>query len=101
MTLEKRVNDALAQPESINRSGGLSFGESTHLVNEVSLVNDSSVCTMPVAGKAFLLDRKGDLTLPVWVDHVGSTQTRYVTGNLVTTKLQGLPRTKIPLISPD
>jgi len=101
ITLEERVKNALAQPKSINRTGGLSLGESTHLVNEVTLVNESPGFTMPVTGKAFLLDRKGNLTLPVWVDHVSSTQTRYVTGNLVPTKIKNLPRARIPVISPD
>lgn len=101
MTLEERVKNAIAQPESINRSGGLSLGESTHLVNEVTLVNESMGFTKAVVGKAFLLERKGNLTLPVWVDHVSSIQTRYATGNLVPTKLKNLPRTRIPVISPD
>src|SRR5437762_1324639 len=34
-------------------------------------------------GQAFLLAARGRLTLPVWVDHVGSADTRYVTGDLV------------------
>src|SRR2546428_10110636 len=33
--LEQRTREALAHPEHINRFGGLSFGESSHLVDEV------------------------------------------------------------------
>src|SRR5262245_53811126 len=35
-TLEQRVREALANPASVARYGGLSLGESTHLVDEVS-----------------------------------------------------------------
>src|SRR3954464_657859 len=34
--LETRVRRALAEPESVTRFGGLSLGESTHLVDEVT-----------------------------------------------------------------
>src|SRR5947209_11350518 len=34
--LEGRVRAALGQPESVSRFGGLSLGESTHLVDEVA-----------------------------------------------------------------
>jgi CRISPR-associated protein Cas5t len=34
---------------------------------------------------------RGRLTLPVWVDHVGSAGTRYVTGNL-----ERMPKTEAP-----
>src|SRR5262249_55890440 len=36
--LEVRVRGALSDPASVQRFGGLSLGESTHLVDEVSLV---------------------------------------------------------------
>lgn len=75
-TLEDRVRTSLTSPNQIRRFGGLSLGESTHLVDEVSL--------LPTGARAetnmFLLDSDGTLTLPVWVDHVGTKGTRYVTG---------------------
>src|SRR4051812_45479084 len=65
-TLESRVSAALATPVGISRFGGLSLGESTHLVDEVSpweRVKDR----LPTSGRAFLQAAKGRLTLPVWV----------------------------------
>ncbi|MDZ4780597.1 MAG: type I-MYXAN CRISPR-associated protein Cas5/Cmx5/DevS [Planctomycetia bacterium] len=81
--LESRVGTALTDPDSISRFGGLSLGESTHLVDEVSRLEAVKSRLDDHSGRAFLLAERGRLTLPVWVDHVGSTETRYVTGNLV------------------
>ena len=86
--LETRVHRALQQPETISRFGGLSLGESAHLVDEVQpltryLASKEYARRRPLAGRAFLLAERGRLTLPVWVDHVGSAGTRHVTGNLV------------------
>ena len=83
--LESRVLAAL-DPKTRNeiaRFGGLSLGESTHLVNDV--------CRFVGQPKRhawiFLVAERGRLTLPVWVDHVGSAQTSYVTGDLQETSL--------------
>ena len=86
--LEARVSRALQHPEVIDRFGGLSLGESTHLVDEVQvldryLASQAYARRHPLEGRAFLLADRGRLTLPVWVDHLGSSGTRYVTGNLV------------------
>jgi CRISPR-associated protein Cas5t len=77
--LEQRVERALDRPATVSRFGGLSLGESTHLVDEVKRFAPDPGRT----GRAFLEHDRGRLTLPVWVDHVGSAGTRYVTGNLV------------------
>lgn len=102
-TLESRVRDALKTPASTQRFGGLSLGESTHLVNDVSILDQN------LMGKAvdsqvetFLQDEHGRITLPTWVDHVGSAGTRYATGNLVPTDGLRTPElAKVPQISPD
>jgi CRISPR-associated protein Cas5t len=86
-TLEDRVTDALQHPERIERFGGLSLGESTHLIDEVKPFAGNP----KTEGQIFLLADRGQLTLPVWVDHVGSAETRYVVGELVS----------LPLIAPD
>jgi CRISPR-associated protein Cas5t len=82
--LEARVGRALESPSTVTRFGGLSLGESTHLVDEVCLWD--RVKDRPEhrdwKPRAFLNHDRGRLTLPVWVDHVGSAGTRYVTGNL-------------------
>ncbi|MBI6545332.1 MAG: type I-MYXAN CRISPR-associated protein Cas5/Cmx5/DevS [Cyanobacteria bacterium NC_groundwater_1444_Ag_S-0.65um_54_12] len=78
-TLEQRVLQALREPSSIDRFGGWSLGESTHLINDFSLVPDAIPLT---SCQAFLVDPKGDVSMPVWVDHVGAKQTRFVLGRL-------------------
>lgn len=94
--LEDRVRQAL-NPQlrgSISRFGGLSLGESTHLVDEVShFAGDASR-----HGHAFLRADRGRLTLPVWVDHVGSAGTHYVTGDLVHRELLPPPSELMPRI---
>jgi CRISPR-associated protein Cas5t len=96
-SLEQRVREALAHPERVERFGGLSFGESTHLVDEVKAFADDE--TLP--GTAFLLADRGRLTLPVWVDHVGSAGTRFVTGDLAPVSMTApnaalLPKIEMP-----
>ena len=83
--LESRVQIALdpSERDGIDRFGGLSLGESTHLVNEVSAFEQTDQCQ----GRAFLLAAQGRMTLPVWVDHVGSAGTNYATGNLEQVRL--------------
>jgi CRISPR-associated protein Cas5t len=81
--LESRVQTALSRPSSIERFGGLSLGESTHLVNEVNLFPGRAGSRFKGrGGRAFVRAERGRLTLPVWVDHVGSSGTKYVTGDL-------------------
>jgi len=98
--LETSVMTALTNPSKISRYGGLSLGESTHLVDEVSLL-DRVRDRVPKEGRAFLTAPRGRLTLPVWVDHVGSAGTRYATGNLELTPLVPPSLDLLPLISPD
>lgn len=95
-SLEQRVESALTHPETVQRFGGLSLGESTHLVDEVNLFpgNEKEV------GTIFLCADRGRLTLPVWVDHVGSKGTRYVTGDLMAEPLTPPDRIRLPLIEP-
>ena len=78
-TLEERVVGALRYPAAVNRFGGLALGESTHLVDEVKVLDPDPSRTQ----KLFCLDVRGRLSLPVWVDHVGSSGTRSVAGNVV------------------
>lgn len=73
--LETRVTAALSAPSSIERYGGLSMGESSHLVNDIRR-NDQ-----PGGFEFFEVDPEGTATFPVWVDHVGASATTYVTGS--------------------
>ncbi len=82
-TLESRLRAAL-DPEkrgTINRFGGLSLGESTHMVDEVCDASKRDPEEIQ-SSEVFLCEPNGNLTLPVWVDHVGAAETRYVTGRL-------------------
>jgi CRISPR-associated protein Cas5t len=94
--LEARVRAAMRDPASVDRFGGWSLGESTHLINDAWLREDA---TPPSTCKAFLLDAEGNVTLPVWVDHVGSAGTRYAVGRLATTEVAP-PRESLPRIPP-
>ena len=95
-SLEQRVEKALTRPDLLERFGGLSLGESTHLVDQVTLFSGSAEET----GVIFICEEQGRLTLPVWVDHVGSKGTRYVTGDLETVTLTSPGRTDLPQIVP-
>lgn len=100
--LEDRVRTALTTPSDISRFGGLSLGESTHLVDEVLPWERAKDRHAGQSGRAFLVAPKGRLTLPVWVDHVGSAGTRYETGNLEEVSLSAAPAAeRLPVISPE
>ena len=73
-TLVERLQMAFDNPATINRFGGLSLGESRDLVNSVTLVTEKEQ-----AKKLYWLIQNptGLLTLPYWVDHVGSRGTRW------------------------
>lgn len=91
---------AIESPNEINRFGGLSLGESTHMVNDVS-VFDAERHTNDGASdfQLFLQNERGRLTLPVWVDHVGSAGTVYITGNLETAGTSAPEVSRIPRIT--
>lgn len=67
VSLAQRLRIAIDTPSSISRFGGLSLGESTHMVDEVSEFE-----AQRNHGKVLVAATDGDLTLPIWVDHVGS-----------------------------
>lgn len=71
-SLADKLVSAFTYPERIERLGGLSLGESRDLVNSISLIN----AQLP-QGKWLIQDEDGLLTLPYWVDHVGSEGTRW------------------------
>lgn len=73
--LVERLQSALSDPSTINRFGGLSLGESRDLVNAISLRPDGS-SEEPL--QWLVRDEDGLLTLPYWVDHVGSKGTRWL-----------------------
>lgn len=74
-TLPQRLQQAFTNPASINRFGGLCLGESRDLVNYISLLSKKYDDTEPL--RWLVRDEDGSLTLPYWVDHVGSKGTRW------------------------
>jgi len=72
--LSQRIQQGLADPRSIDRFGSLCLGESSHLVDSIDLLP-----TGYEGGKLqwLIRDRFGWLTLPYWVDHVGSIGTHW------------------------
>jgi CRISPR-associated protein Cas5t len=75
-SLADLVHDALRDPGSVDRFGGLSLGESTHLVDELRLLRSEDL-PEPGVLEWLVQDPAGTLALPVWPDHVGSRGTRY------------------------
>jgi CRISPR-associated protein Cas5t len=78
--LRDRLLKALHDPVAVDRHGGLSFGESTFLVNQVRLWRPGD----PSEGRMVIRAHSGEtgLVVPVWADHVGSLGTRAVTVSL-------------------
>lgn len=73
-TLPESLQQAFTNPPSVNRFGGLCLGESRDLVNAVTLLPENSH-QEPL--RWLVRDEDGSLTLPYWVDHVGSQATRW------------------------
>ncbi len=92
--LEQRVRRAMRDPSSVERFGGWSLGESTHLINDAWLFDEVAPAE---PYRTFLLSERGDVTFPVWVDHVGSAGTRFATGCLEELATMP-PRERLPQI---
>jgi CRISPR-associated protein Cas5t len=72
-SLAERLAVAFDTPANVHRFGGLSLGESTHLVDDIRHWRQGD----PAKGLMLLADDQGDLSLPIWPDHVGSQGTRW------------------------
>lgn len=78
--LTERIQQAFANPQAVSRFGGLCLGESRDLVNAVTLLPPEST------GESLswiVQDENGFLTLPYWVDHLGSRGTRWLNYRLL------------------
>lgn len=73
-TLPERLKMAFDNPASINRFGGLCLGESRDLVNSIQLFKEEA---QQKSLQWLEQNEDGSLTLPYWVDHVGSRGTRW------------------------
>lgn len=74
-SLAERISGALRNPSSVSRCGGLSLGESAHLVDEFRTLRPADVDGIEPTW--LVCDLEGPLALPVWVDHVGAAGTVY------------------------
>lgn len=73
--LAERIYQAKINPSSVRRFGCLYLGESSDLVNSVKLASEEHITDC----KWWLVqDSEGKMTLPYWVDHVGSKGTRWL-----------------------
>ncbi|MDJ0690652.1 MAG: type I-MYXAN CRISPR-associated protein Cas5/Cmx5/DevS [Xenococcaceae cyanobacterium MO_188.B32] len=69
--LESRIIQALTSPETIERFGGLSLGESRDLINDIQIIKK------PSASLQWLTkNTKGKIKLPLIVDYLGSKNTK-------------------------
>jgi CRISPR-associated protein Cas5t len=101
-SLELRIRETLSPDKrgSIDRFGGLSLGESSHLVDEVSFIDRIDKTEKAEQVQLFVVRDRGRYTLPVWVDHIGSAGTLYATGNLETRPLALPPSfSELPIIA--
>ncbi|MBH8578274.1 type I-MYXAN CRISPR-associated protein Cas5/Cmx5/DevS [Nostocaceae cyanobacterium CENA369] len=73
--LVQRLEEAFTNPASINRFGGLCLGESRDLVNDITLLPKNYYAE---SMRWLIKDEHGLLTLPYWIDHVGSRGTRWL-----------------------
>ncbi len=71
--LADRVRQVLAAPRTAIRFGGLSLGESTHLVDDLRQLREED----GRHGTVLFQSDEGDLSLPIWADHVGSRKTSW------------------------
>ena len=83
-----RITRAFAHPSSVNRFGALCLGESRDIVNKVELLSDVDPNK---SWQWLLIDEYGYLSLPYWVDHVGSRQTRWLRYSLEDIESQEVP----------
>jgi CRISPR-associated protein Cas5t len=80
--LAERVRASVSSPDLTARFGGLCLGESAHLVNEVCVLKKTDRWC-----RLLLAEEDGDLSLPIWPDHVG-WQTRWGQYRLVESKIR-------------
>ena len=71
-SLTKCIQNALIHPESIKRSGGLSLGESSYLVDSIKVDAPPSETAL----RFLIPDHAGFYSLPVWIEHTANQRRR-------------------------
>ena len=74
-TLVERIYQVKTNPAGVKRFGCLYLGESSNLVNSVRVASEKY---LKQDKKWLVKDDWGLMTLPYWVDHVGSRGTRWL-----------------------
>jgi CRISPR-associated protein Cas5t len=72
--LAERLHHAMTDPSSVIRFGNICLGESRDLVNSINIITKD--CQQGSL-KWLTQDDYGELTLPYWVDRLGSGRTRW------------------------
>ncbi len=97
-TLVERIYQAKTNPTAVKRFGCLYLGESSDLVNSVKLASEKQISDC----KWWLVrDREGRMTLPYWVDHVGSKGTGWLRYSLTEISLDFPHDSSWTVIQPD
>ena len=73
-TLAERIEQARTNSSSVKRFGCLYLGESNDLVNSIRLVKEHHLSEIQ---QWLVKNNRGNITLPYWVDHIGSQGTRW------------------------
>ncbi len=84
--LESRLIEAIQFPERVDRYGILCLGLSDDAVNDIRLCEE--VCG---SWHRLIPSESGDVELPIWVDHVGSINTRWQRFQLDQESVPGMP----------
>jgi CRISPR-associated protein Cas5t len=73
--LAQRLHQAMNDPHSVVRFGNICLGESRDLVNSIDIFTEDS---QQGSLKWLTQDEYGEITLPYWVDRLGSERTRWL-----------------------
>lgn len=89
-SLAERIVNSIERPAELNRFGGLSLGESTHLVNDFRYWKSSD----GAEGIMLIPADDGDFSLPLWADHVNLRNVHWGRYRLEKSDLTGIPNEK-------
>jgi CRISPR-associated protein Cas5t len=95
--LSDRLVDAFANPASVNRFGALCLGESRDLLNRIDLLAENN---RSQSLQWLIRDEYGYLSLPYWIDYVGSRKTRWLRYSLEHIEQQQPPDSCWTIIQP-
>lgn len=70
-SLKERIKNAFENPKCVSRFGSLCLGESTHLVNDIRYAKENEKYKFQLLKPTEI----GEMSLPIWPDHVGSFKT--------------------------